>query len=406
MTITDFGNRKPGQGLVTGNPPLFSVCIPVDRRWPVKCLFGTILFLLAVMTLSAGLVMAQPSKQLNDLTGSKLQDQLRKPISVSWSGVSYRDSLMNLARSQQVAVFLDRRVDPDQVVEFSAENIPVGEIFYQIADRTNCGICWLDDVAYVGPKVAVARLVVYRERLLQQTNRFPEGMRKRLRKTGKFDCPRLSEPGELLAASLGELGIELHGQKLPHDLWPGYSLDSVRAIDRLIMLSYGFDRLPDFENSRSMKLVELPEIDNSQLKLLVNKTIRPTVLAKLEHRFPKVQFEMNRNTLTFNSDPETLYEIQRAVKSMEFGDGAGVVSPNGVQVVTLNSTYALKDVLGTAANKLSVTFQADPALRDILVKRVTINVTQVTYEELIQEALKGTGLEYKLDDKTLTIIKP
>ena len=47
-------------------------------------------------------------------TGRALQEQLAAPVSVIWEGNPLRPAMMNLSRTQHVAILIDRRVDPGQ----------------------------------------------------------------------------------------------------------------------------------------------------------------------------------------------------------------------------------------------------------------------------------------------------
>ena len=58
----------------------------------------------------------------------------------------------------RVAIFLDRRVDPDQRVEFSSDDVPLEELFVRLAKKLKLGTCQVGSVVYLGPPDIAAKL--------------------------------------------------------------------------------------------------------------------------------------------------------------------------------------------------------------------------------------------------------
>src|SRR5947209_5276772 len=107
------------------------------------------------------------------LTGSKLQQQLTLPASVSWSGSPFRQALYALGESQKVAVLLDRRVDPDQRLDLTIDNDPLEIVFKKIALRTKLGYSQLGPVAYFGPPATAAKLRTLAALRKDEINKLP-----------------------------------------------------------------------------------------------------------------------------------------------------------------------------------------------------------------------------------------
>src|SRR5438552_11738492 len=66
-------------------------------------------------------------------TGAAFTRQLHEIVGVSWQDRALRDGLDRLSRAYGVAVFLDRRIDPDQHVDFTARDVPFDDLLRQIA---------------------------------------------------------------------------------------------------------------------------------------------------------------------------------------------------------------------------------------------------------------------------------
>ena len=67
------------------------------------------------------------------LRDDPLRKQLTLPASVTWSGRPFRTAIDSLSRSQRVAVWIDRRLDPALELEFTATGVPLHNILNNVA---------------------------------------------------------------------------------------------------------------------------------------------------------------------------------------------------------------------------------------------------------------------------------
>src|SRR6186713_1086691 len=68
-------------------------------------------------------------------TGAALRKQLEASVSVTWGERPLREGLVNLTRSTGICIFLDRRIDPDQLVELSVRDQSVEHLLDQLAAK-------------------------------------------------------------------------------------------------------------------------------------------------------------------------------------------------------------------------------------------------------------------------------
>jgi len=66
-------------------------------------------------------------------TGSDFREALQSTTSISVAGSPIRDSLQRLGRSQAVALFLDRRVDPTGKLKISTDRQSLDSVIRRIA---------------------------------------------------------------------------------------------------------------------------------------------------------------------------------------------------------------------------------------------------------------------------------
>lgn len=331
---------------------------------------------------------------------------LKKRISVSWDSADLAGALNTLNRNQGVPIFLDRRVDPGQKIEFRKEDTPVGAIIYQLADQIGCGVCWLGDVAYVGPRDDVARLILLRESLIGELNGMPGTVKRKWLAKGKLEYPRLSCPVDLYARELQRLDLPEDAEakdKLPHDLWADGNFPAMRAVDRLILISFGFGRWPGIEQGRYAGLVVLPDDVPGQANFRISAAHRTAILNKLESGFA-ANIRSEKNRVIAEGDPETLYQIRQLIAIQEFaGQRSGTESSGGTEVISGRVKGSIGSALKTVADGLGVELQYDPSLRPILLQQIDLNAVRVTHQELAGMVLENTGLDYTLSDKVLLI---
>ena len=342
--------------------------------------------------------------------------RLQNRVTVSWTKSDLIGAFNNLSSNQRIPIFVDRRVDPNQPISMRARNIPVGEAIYRVAEEADCGVCWLGGVAYVAPQAEVARLCLMRHQLLKQINRLPTADKRKWLSPGRFEFPRLTNPAELWQQEMQRLNVaasdnrtEAAGQfELPDDLWPGISMSAIHPVDRLLLMAYGFEKWPTFREAEFVGLVSVDDqsLEQSEVRFRVSAKRRTAVLAELA-KLDGVEVTNRNNTIVANGNDAVLYQVARKIAQHEFGvhDKVDAGNASGKDVVSVRFEGSLDTVLNTAAVGLGVELQFDPALRSDLHKQVDLNARRVTYEELIEMALRGTELSYSIDDGKLIIRK-
>ena len=71
---------------------------------------------------------AEVSGHIPWATGRQLSQTLAQPIDVFWSNNPLRRAMTSLSRAQQVAILIDRRVDPGQRLTLNLQNVPLETI--------------------------------------------------------------------------------------------------------------------------------------------------------------------------------------------------------------------------------------------------------------------------------------
>jgi len=332
--------------------------------------------------------------------------KLQKRISVSWNSADLQGVLQNLAANQELPIFLDRRIDPGTPINLKRKQVAVGTLVYEVAELVDGGVCWLGDVAYIAPRADAANLLAIRIQLLATVAKMPTAAKRKL--GGKpLAYPRLTEPNELLNAELKSLGLQpesIEKSQLPHDLWAAGQFPSMRAIDRLLLLGFGFGQMPKLGDDPTLPvtgMIPVTEMATAQLTLSVSRSMRRVVEPVLQESFSG-QYRFSGNRVTAEGDPMSLYRIERAARLAIFAIG----KPTGISGTDIFSGRlkgSIGSALATAADKLGVELKYNSALRQTMLKQIDVMADRLTPEELIQLVLKGTDLQYSIEGKVLLI---
>jgi len=196
------------------------------------------------------------------LTGAPLRQRLAAPVGVDWSGARLRPSLMGLARAQQVAVYLDRRIDPDQRLDAALRDVPLEEVFRQVAESRAMGVTQLGPVVYFGPQEFTSRLRTLAALRLAEVRQLPHEAGRKFVRSERLQWPELAEPREILSELGRQNGLRIEGlePQVPHDLWPAVDLPPLSLIDRLTLILGQFDRTFRFASEgTAIAVVGIPE---------------------------------------------------------------------------------------------------------------------------------------------------
>ena len=113
-------------------------------------------------------------------TGENLRAALGQKIGVTWSNISLRRALTSLSKSRQVAIILDRRVDPDQKIELTLDDVPLDIALKRIAERAKIGVGQVGSVFYFGPEVSAKRIRTLSVLAHEELRKLPAAVRLRL----------------------------------------------------------------------------------------------------------------------------------------------------------------------------------------------------------------------------------
>ena len=334
---------------------------------------------------------AQPSplvRQLNLQKNQVLRQKLQRKVSVTWQGQRLAVALNRLASAGQVPLWLDRRVDRQQIINAQFVDLSLAQALENLIEKQSLGVALVKSLVYVGPWQAAQELTTLTEQARAILSELPAASRQRWLKSQPTSWPRLSEPRALAMDWLGAADIELIGsERIAHDLWPAQSLPALPLVDRLVLLLAGFDLTCQIAaNGKACEVLPIR---------------RPLTMTE-EHLVPP--------TRPVQSQPK----LSRPDSSLP-----GLVQPRHTKprVSSQRSSRQLFSLrlenqpLGSVLDHLAQQLQLEivwqegaSALRRSHRKQlVSCDLQKVELDELLRKVLDSAGLQYQLKDKRVTI---
>lgn len=339
-------------------------------------------------------------------TETELDRQLDAAVGITWASSPLRPALVSLAQSQGVAVFLDRRVDPDQEVDFSIRDLPLRDLFQSLADHLALGTCRVGSVIYLGPKRTAAVLGTLAALKQEQLQQLPAAIRGRVTRVQSWQWPELTTPRQLLEQLTQEAGLPMEGPvPIPHDLWPAVDLPPLNFAERLSLLLAGFALTFDCpDEGRVLRLLPMPPTARLERTYAVSSQ-QTAVLQELARRFPDARITRRAGGVTVAGSLDAHETLQRLLKGRRPATpGPAKPAPESTVRYSLKiENQPVGAIAEALAKRLDRKIEFAPETRGRLDQLISFEVTAVPVDELLKALLAPAGLTYRLEASTLRI---
>lgn len=369
---------------------------------PLRRIFTVLLAPLVLATLLAGAGRCAQPEGATWLSGPALERQLQTPVALlRWSSIPLRSALQRLADSQRVAMFLDRRIDPDQTVDLDCQDEPLTDVIQRLAERADVGTCRVGPVIYFGPRETASVLATVAELRQQDLQTWREGDPD-LRRPRPMAWPELGTPRELIEQQAQSLHLSVANLELiPHDLWPAADLPALNPGQRLSLLLAGFGLTFELADDR-MRLSPMPARVSLDREYNLSDSMAARIEQRLGEAFPQAEVIRRPGGLTVKGT----IEAQQAVEDWIHGRSNRPAKPPAAGQVLYTLEIKNQPVGAIAkglAERLGLQIEFDPQVQDRLQARVSFRVQQVTQNELLQALFAPAGLGFRLTGDVLTV---
>ena len=229
--------------------------------------------LLPYLIVTASFLWVEPAEVVLDRpmprrrTGTDFERALQQPISVANKFDSLRSVLTSLSTAYNVAILLDRRIDPTATPAINLQNQPFQSALKSIATTIGADAVVIGNSIVIGPLNAVGNLPGLVEQRTREITSNEVGI-SRLQRSAltnrrlTLHWNDLDEPRQIVVAAAERFGLEIENpEQIPHDLWPGNTIPEASAAEALSLLLMPFDLTFEWsQNGRTVRLVDAPQV--------------------------------------------------------------------------------------------------------------------------------------------------
>lgn len=333
-------------------------------------------------------------------TGADFAKSLRAPLERTRNDRPLGETLQVVSRDSGVAMLLDRRVDPEQLVSLDARGISLNDAVKSLASAVQLGVSTIGSVVYVGPPATAARV----EALSELRRRDAATSRKEWLATASASWDELAEPRQLAESISKAAGAKVSNpETIPHDVWAAWSGPSLSHTDRLTLVLAGFDLTFELsDDGTEVKIVPAP--DELSFERTYEVVGTPAEVGRdLKRILPDIQLQASgAKRLRVTATAEQHAQVADLLAGKRTTTKTVVVP--GKKVYTFKAENQLIGAMvQTLAKERDLKVVAAESLVDKLKQRGTVEVEKATFEQALAKVLDPVGIKYKLTETTLEL---
>src|SRR5690606_26637627 len=174
-------------------------------------------------------------------TGRPLTRELARPVNIVLRRTTPRDVVLRLRELHRIALWLDRRIDPDQPIDVQFTQVSLMEALQSFAAQLEAQVAQVGGTLFIGLPESTDRIRTAIELRTAELRRFEGedalGRQFTLLRGTTLAWPDLAEPARLVDDVCQSFQIEQMGNsRVPHDLWAAGAMADVNAVEALALL--------------------------------------------------------------------------------------------------------------------------------------------------------------------------
>jgi hypothetical protein len=301
------------------------------------------------------------------------RQSLDRGVRGSWIGTPLREWSTRVSAFTGRPVIVDRRLDPDLRVSFTARGEPAQDVVRRVAESAGAAVDELEGSIRLVPPASAGLAAGAEAESRAARRRLSVRARSLLDTRQAWRWPAGSRPRDLVAAAAAEAGVTLTGlESLPHDHFPAADLPPLSLAERLDLVLAHFDHHVAWTSDG-----DLPRGEITPIVAGAARGLRPGTAAAV----PPLSAGSSRS-------------------------GAGPKSA-GQAVFTLRLEAPLDQAVAAIADQLGLEPVIDePSLRagGIATKEIVrATVTNASREQLLDAMLHPSGVEWEISAGQLRV---
>jgi len=375
-----------------------SVCTAANLA---LCLITIIHFtILAAWPASA----AEPEKFL---TGNEFTRQLNRPLLANLDYSPIRQVLNRFSEERRIAVDLDRRIDPSQLVLVDLQTSYFDEGIRVLATRLSADVVVLADMVFVTTPVTAQTLrtrIALAEKKLEELPKSSFARQVELSRKVPWHWKDVTSPRDLLVEFANRFEVRIENpEAIPYDLWAAGDVPHANFVSGVLLIAAQYDLDFEWHDTHQIRLVpQAPEPVIEQEHPLRGRSLSQA-MELIRNQFPHCQIQAVGERLQVTA----LVEEQEKIAVL-----LGNRSPRKPTALVMDTSLANRrftlrmqsrpfSELLNVLEKQGIQFERNSAQLNSagidLDQRITLELENATIEKLLTDACSPLGLAYQVD---------
>ncbi|MFN7706696.1 MAG: hypothetical protein ACK5O5_00170 [bacterium] len=315
---------------------------------------------------------------------------LTTPTSLLKKNSPLGETLSTIAQQANLTLWLDRRIDPNALVEMTARDQPLGEILHDLASRTATSFGIIESTLYWGPAGCGPRIEAAHWQLLCD---HPE-----LRTRTSFSWEPISEPSHLLRELAANESLQwISLDPIEHDLWNEGRIEATTRAGLLTLMPAGDESTVQVQSSDQpiqLQIVPLPE--TAEVSAPYPTSPRSKVEAFLKsHPLSKARIDSGSIELVGPVADHRDWVWGGPSKTLPRSTPGG--DPLAKQRFTARLQGTLAEVLQSLADSQGIQFHPWPLPESLAAMRIDVETNKASIDELLEKIGAASKVSFRRD---------
>lgn len=351
-------------------------------------------------------------------TQARFSAAIERPIAGTWKGVSLRSILRRLSREREVSILLDRRVDPDQIIDIDTGERSLRSAIDEIAQIAHAAASRAGNCLVVAPPNVAGRLrtvIALRERELAARKGDHSARAARIRsERATIRWADLDRPADIVKSIGRQFGLTVSGiEMIPHDLWAGATAPEVTAAEALSLVLNQFDLTFEWtDRGAGVRLIALPPTVAVERTYSLSGKSAGEVMHRLRSATEGLDIDLRGELLVVKGSVEQQEKVA-SLLGLSKSPGRTTINRPGMPLEKQSFTLqahgvSLRDLLSELQKQgLTIEYDADRLEKAgiDLTQKVSIDLPQLPAPRFFKRLLDPYGLTYRFSE-TSVLIEP
>jgi len=353
---------------------------------------------------------AEPEKFL---TGNEFTRQLNRPLLANQDYTPIRQTLNRLSEERHIAVCLDRRIDPSQLVFVDLQTPYFDEGIRVLANRVSADVVVLADMVFVTTPATAQTLrtrIALAEKELEELPKSSFSRQVDLSRKVPFHWEDLASPRELLVEFANRFDVKLENlEAIPDDLWAAGNVPHANFVSGVLLIASQYDLDFEWHNAHQIRLVpQAPEPMIEQEHPLRGRS-RSQVLESIRGQFPHrpVQIVGERLRMTGLVEEQEEIAVLLGNRSPRKPTASVMATSLANRRFTLRMQSRPFSELLDVLEKQGIQFERNSTQLEAagidLNQHITLKLENATIEKLLTDACTPLGLAYQIDGTRIVL---